>query len=149
MRLPFFSRQTDEHLAAAARNRVALLVGAGLEEDHSPTGGTRVGGWVPRAPDRVLEQLSDEHGSQLSVEHVSAPDGDQTAGETVDRRAHLSGGRHVRSSTSAAVIDRLPLALRALWEQRALGRFRTELGRGQLVVVCLVLLAGLAVAAVV
>ncbi|NDL56707.1 ComEA family DNA-binding protein [Phytoactinopolyspora sp. XMNu-373] len=101
-----------------------------------------MGGWVPRVPEQADETAladTDDAPPADAGDTVPEPSGDQP------------GSQYVRGPVSGALIDRLPLAVRGLWEARTAGtgRPRTELGRGQILVVALLLVAGLAVAAVI
>ncbi|WP_165367729.1 hypothetical protein, partial [Phytoactinopolyspora endophytica] len=167
MRLPVLRSSADDELAHAVRARVAYVSTAGRPEaaGQRETAGQPVmpprlgqpllrdtdrpwGGWVPRIPDSAREcsweadPESDDDGRDVDAA-AAGSDGRRDDGP-------LSGGSATSGAmveSSGALADRMPLSVRNVWER--LTQSRVELGRGQLVVVLVVLAVGLGIAAMV
>ncbi|NED99861.1 ComEA family DNA-binding protein [Phytoactinopolyspora halotolerans] len=151
MSLPVRRRSADEYLTHVVRERLAHLGSAPATEAAEasamlPRQGKPllrdsdrpIGGWVPRVPDRARAW------SEAAEQDEGEREGDPEPEEGGDRR--VSGGE-----TSAAVADRTPLVVRSAWDSLSsrLARFQVEFGRGQVLVVIIVVAVGLAIAAVV
>ncbi|MGH8826387.1 MAG: hypothetical protein ACRDVZ_02080, partial [Jiangellaceae bacterium] len=137
MRHPPRRRQVDAELAARARARLGSLSGAARKR--------RVGGWVPDRSPRY-DPASTGGDAITAVDAVGA-------GRPLVLPSSTSGRPGSHRVLPASLRDRLPLWLRAIGEgsldEADQGGGRVGLERGHAVVVVLVVLCGVAAAALI